>query len=100
MMVLPGFIKLWRFKSAENHQTFTITFFLCSFGFGNGGTLSVSSHCVERLQLSDKIHFSSQVTIRLRKGSFWLRRKRADETSKRLRLFSDSIHKEPIYSFF
>ena len=83
-MVSPDFIKLHWIKVAENHQTVTITFFWWSFGFGKCRVLSASSHCAERLRLSYRIQFSLQVTIWSKKESFWLRRRRADEISKRL----------------
>ena len=87
-MVSPGFKMPCWVKPAVDHQTIPIPFFRWSFCFGTRcGAVSASCHCVGRLKMSYRINFSSQVTIRLRKGSFWLWKRRADEILKPLRLW-------------
>ena len=46
------------------------------------GGSSVSYHCPKCLLLSWRIHFLSHVTIRSKKGSFWLCKGKDEETSK------------------
>ena len=99
VMVSPDLIKLRWIKLAEDQQTVTLTFSWWSFGFGKCcGALSASSHSA--LWLSFRIHFSSQVTIRLSKGPFWFWRRRQMRFLNVCVYDSHSIHVEPIYSFF
>ena len=101
VMVLPGFIKLWWIKPAEDHQTVIITFFWWSFGFIKCcGVLSASSYWAELLRLSYIIYFTSQVTIRLRKVSFCFEEEGQTKFQSVCVYVSHSIHEEPIYSYF
>ena len=77
VMVSPGF------RQAADHQTVTMTFFCCKFGFGKCfGASSWSSYWAGHNQLSYKIHFWSHVTIRSRNSSLLSHRIREDDTSK------------------
>ena len=65
-----------------DHQTETMTFFWCKFGFGRCFGSSWSSHWASCRQLSCKIHPSSYITIWLRNGSLLLPTIREDDTEK------------------
>ena len=87
-------------RQAAVHQTVTITFLGCKFGFGKCfGASPQSSHCVGDHQLSYKIHFSLHVTIQSRSGSL-LHRIRDDDTSKWRYFDLWSSHEVPTYQAF
>ena len=63
VLILPGFRKLQWIRWAADHQTVTMTFFWCKFGFGKCfGASSWSNHWAGHRWLSYKIHFSLYVT--------------------------------------
>ena len=82
-----GFAKIQKVvldRTAADHQTVTMTFFWCKFGFGKcSGASSKSNHWTGHHRLSYKIHFLSHITIWSRNGSLLLRRMREDDISKR-----------------
>ena len=80
IMVSLGFRILQWIRLAEDHQTVTLTFFWCKFGFGKCfGVSSWSSHWAGSCQLYT-IHFSSDFIIPSRNVSL-LCRIREDEAS-------------------
>ena len=71
-------------RLAADHQTETITYFRCKFGFGKCfGVSSRSKHWAGSHQLSHKIHFLLHITIRSRNGSLLLHRIRDDPSKWR-----------------
>ena len=82
VMVLRGSRKLSWIRWAADHQTVTMTFFWCNFGFVECfGAASWSSHWAGHCRLLYTIHFLLHVTIWLRNGLL-LCRIREDNTSK------------------
>ena len=83
VMVSPWFGKMQWIRWAADHQTVTMTFIGCKFGFEKCfGASSWSSHWAGRCWLSYKIYFSLHITIWLRNGSLLLCTVREDDTSK------------------
>ena len=69
-------------RLAADHQTVTMTFFRCKFGFGKCfGVSSQSKHWAGSHQLSYKIHFLLHITVWSRNGSLLLHRI-SDDPSK------------------
>ena len=83
VLVSPWFGKMQWIRWAADHQTVTMTFTGCKFGFGKCfGASSWSSHWAGRCWLSYKIYFSLHITIWLRNGSLLLCTVREDNTSE------------------
>ena len=79
---LPGFRKLQWLRWAADHQTVTVTYFWCKFGFRKcTGASSQSKHRAGHFQVLYTIHFSSHIKIQLRIGQLLLHNIRKD-TSK------------------
>ena len=71
---------LW-LRWAADHQTVTIIYFWCKFGFRKWVGTSQSKHRAGYLQVSCTIHFSSHIKIKSRNGPLLLHNIRK-ETSK------------------
>ena len=83
VMVLLELGKLQWIRPEADHQTVTMIFFGCKFGFGKCfGASSRSSYWGGHHQLSYKIHFSSHVTTKWRHGLLLLHSIREGDTSK------------------
>ena len=82
VMISPGFRKLQLIRWAADHQTVTMTFFWCKFGFGKCFGASQSNHWAGHCWLSCKTHFLLYITIRSRNGSSLLCRIKEDDTSE------------------
>ena len=67
---------------SSDHQTVTLTFSWCKFGFGKDVGASWSNHWADHCQLLYKIHFLLHVNIWWTNCSLLLWRKREDDTSK------------------
>ena len=102
VMVSLGCRKLSWIKWATDHQTVTMTFSGCKFGFRKcSKACSQSNHWDSCHWLSYKIHFSSHVTIWSRNCSLLLYRIREDDTSKgRIFLFVVSSWGTLLLNFF
>ena len=90
-------------KAVVDHdqQPVTMTIFWCKFGFGKcSGTSSQSNHWAGHCQLSNKIHFSSHITIWLKNGSLLLSRIREDDTSEWFFFICGQVMKPSLIKLF
>ena len=100
VMVSLGCRKMSRIKWAADHQTVTMTFFGCKFGFRKCFKACSQSNRWDSCQwLSYKIHFSSHVTIWSRNCSL-LHTVREDNTTKWRFFGFCSSHEAPTYWAF
>ena len=101
VMVLLEFRKLQWIRPEADHQTVTMIFFGCKFGFGKCfGASSWSNYWGGHHQLSYKIHFSLHVTTKWRHVLLLLHRIIEDDTSKWQFLKFWSADEAPIYWAF
>ena len=89
-----------RIRPASDHQTVTMTFFSCKFGFGKYFGASQFNHWAGHRQLSYKIHFSSHVTVR--EMVCFVAYTREDNTSKMtfFLLFFGQLMRHPLIKLF
>ena len=89
VMVSSGFVKLWWIKSAEDHQSVTVTFFWMSFGFEKCCGALLASNDLQALNVYDwrtESAFHQKVQFDREKDYLACEVRRAEEISKLLRL--------------